>query len=375
MTSESSAASLWRFGVNADQVQPRSTSEDGWDVTPELLSAFRQLAEVVCPILSRCKHRCKIARREGCVYGLKQLELALPSRPQISLQALNQLCHRLLQKEQAQKHATVAPLPPTPYPALPELSGLRTSHNGWEDVDTMYLEQEFRLGSFEFTKFYKHRTMEIRLAFVSGVRDVLTDLSCWAAANQANPSHVSQDMLSLVDLRAYMKSLEADLAARPFTPLETVPEEESASLSLARPLVSRRQSTSASSTHDGARQPSPSPIGMASLSHALPQARDIVVADSVDTADNFDSTDFQPRAQRRKYSTSTVAPASLATAPAAVGRVAVRTLHASPVRHPLRNARLFGYAGHKRDERLAMETDMEEIEVPQEGSKRPKPMA
>jgi hypothetical protein len=53
MTSESSAASLWRFGVNTDQVQSRSTLEDDWEVTPELLSAFRQLAEVVCPILSR----------------------------------------------------------------------------------------------------------------------------------------------------------------------------------------------------------------------------------------------------------------------------------------------------------------------------------
>jgi hypothetical protein len=26
--------------------------------------------------------------------------------------------------------------------------------------------------------------MEIRVAFVAGVRDVLTDLRCWAAANQ-----------------------------------------------------------------------------------------------------------------------------------------------------------------------------------------------
>jgi hypothetical protein len=157
--------------------------------------------------------------------------------------------------------------------------------------------------------------------------------------------------------------------------LETVPEEASTSLPAPRRLSSRRQSTSASSTTlDGTRHPSPSPIGMASLSQALPQARDVALAAlfQADSLDNDDKMMSQPRAQRRKYATPTVAMA-LATAP--TGPQPLR--NGSPSRHARRDAsqaRLFGYAGHKRDERLdRMETDMEG-EVGEEGSKRTKPM-
>eukprot|EP00730_Choanoeca_flexa_P018905 TRINITY_DN9218_c0_g1_i2.p1 TRINITY_DN9218_c0_g1~~TRINITY_DN9218_c0_g1_i2.p1 ORF type:complete len:227 (+),score=7.50 TRINITY_DN9218_c0_g1_i2:154-834(+) len=177
------AAAMWRFGVDTDRIPARSTEEDVWDVTPELFAAFRQLAEVVCPILSRCKHRCKLARREGSHYALKQLDSQLSSitSDTISYERLNALCKRVLQQEEGKHHSHIAPMPPAPYSTLTEpSSALRTNNEGWVDIDTMYLEPEFRLGSLEFTKFYKHRAMEIRLAFVTGVRDVFKDLLQWS---------------------------------------------------------------------------------------------------------------------------------------------------------------------------------------------------
>ena len=164
-----------------------------------------------------------------------------------------------------------------------------------------------------------------------------------------------------------------------FSSLETVPEEDSSSLALGRRLAPRRQSTSASSTtcsaHDGTRHPSPSPIGMTSLSHALPLARDTTVLQA-DALDNDDSALSHPRAQRRKYAAPAVtlgALPSLATAPTSIH--AART--GSPPRQPLRNAsqaRLFGFAGHKRDECMEIDDAME-VARGEDGSKRPKPMA
>jgi len=43
----------WRFGADASRVPRRPAEDPTWDITPELMAAFRQLAETMCPILTR----------------------------------------------------------------------------------------------------------------------------------------------------------------------------------------------------------------------------------------------------------------------------------------------------------------------------------
>lgn len=44
---------LWRFGADTARVPRRAAEDPTWDITPELMAAFRQLAETMCPILTR----------------------------------------------------------------------------------------------------------------------------------------------------------------------------------------------------------------------------------------------------------------------------------------------------------------------------------
>lgn len=46
-------ARLWRFGADTSRVPRRAAEDPTWDITPELMAAFRQLAETMCPILTR----------------------------------------------------------------------------------------------------------------------------------------------------------------------------------------------------------------------------------------------------------------------------------------------------------------------------------
>lgn len=97
------------------------------------------------------------------MHALEQLSRRLRSmqpRTHLAVDTLASTCQALLSAEEMLGLPEVAPLAPTALGEVPAGAALRAplrGLRGWEDVDSMYLEPEFRLGSLAYTMLYKSK--------------------------------------------------------------------------------------------------------------------------------------------------------------------------------------------------------------------------
>ncbi|EDQ92243.1 uncharacterized protein MONBRDRAFT_36037 [Monosiga brevicollis MX1] len=382
----SGAPGSWRFACNSAAIPTRSMHDPSWDATPEVMTAFRQLAEVICPILSRCKHRCRRAKIEGSLAALEALSARLRSllpRGAVSRATLSEFCHELLHMAEHSGTATAgisasatasmdvgmgmgmsatnarlslpqgpaatfpstmprAPMPPAQLPDLPPLSPLRPRATGWEDVDSMYVDPEFRLATVGLTHFYKHRTMEIRLAFVAGFRDALAEILQLGDCTSGR-------LVGVLDLAGLLDTLQqfaAEITAKfGSISLASLPEQD---------LASFAQSLSVSPTEHG-------PGGHAAARdhrhHARPSAEPGVVRHHHGIAKDSSATSI-PTSASGPGATGEDDRASSAGPSCEASRSASSLQQASPSWQEL-----FMFAGGKRQHEMDTDNDEPEREV------------
>lgn len=187
--------SLGRFDVNTEAVKQRgiSQSDEAWELSRTTTNSFKKLATISCNILKGCQRRCTAARRSGAkqaTIDLSEWISRTHAGRQVILSTLSDICRQLLAEQESPTRAT--PNNGEAHPAMVQAGPVPEDRDGtqdegpWEAADTAYVDDLFKTGCFFFTQFYKERTREIRLAFVSGYRDALAEVSTVAAANRTS---------------------------------------------------------------------------------------------------------------------------------------------------------------------------------------------
>lgn len=211
----------WRFGSDSSRIPIRPSVDQSWSISPELTTGFKRVAEACSNILTKCKRECQKAKCEGSIHALESMLLFILQHPSANLphSLLSQEIHHRLTIEERpgaldvppEPHAFPSVIPPQSHSGDGgrEAEGERRSggERGWEKVDAMYTDVDFRIGCYIFTQFYKQRTREIRLAYVCGFRDALSEILDWAStqALASSDQSISREELHEVCSAQLMK--------------------------------------------------------------------------------------------------------------------------------------------------------------------------
>lgn len=187
---------MQRFPVEPAQVPAAPSDEDSWSISSSTSAAFRALADSACVILTKCKEKCRAQKLQGSCDALCELLVYMRERGQatkfITWDEVNQHCSLLLAREEHPPGAVE--LPSAAAPAAEVAAAAPRGDRGWEDVDSMFTDPEFKSGCYLFTRFFKERTREIRLAYVCGFRNALLEALDWVSKmHQMDPARVSCD--------------------------------------------------------------------------------------------------------------------------------------------------------------------------------------
>eukprot|EP00039_Didymoeca_costata_P018874 m.335343 g.335343 ORF g.335343 m.335343 type:complete len:298 (-) comp17573_c0_seq1:118-1011(-) len=172
------ASASGRFNTDSSTVPVNPLGSSPWRISGSTASAFRALAEQSCHILKGCQERATKARARGSREAL--MDLASWAEDQapgvhVPIETIGSQCFRLLRTQEGPQRGATRDNTDIPCVPVEDDGGSCDSirESALDSVESAFTDDMFKAGCFLFTKFYKERTKEIRLAFVCGYRDAL----------------------------------------------------------------------------------------------------------------------------------------------------------------------------------------------------------